>query len=171
MAVLKKNVIGILALLILAILFWNPILSQSKEPSCDKELAAIKKQFGSVLKLTGNAANEINAIANLLIPGSGMMAINLTHKSGEFCMLEQKTGRYMIHFSQTPEKTTEDILYFINPETFKQNGLQVENLPPLPTELGKMKPFQWYYYNGQAFEPHHGDKIGREFLVMAIDVK
>ena len=74
-------------------------------------------------------------------------------------------------FSKTPEKTPEDILYFINPENLKQNGLQVKNLPALPTTLGKMKPFQWYYYDGSGHEPHHGGRIGREFIVMAIDVK
>ncbi len=171
MYLIKKNILLFVAIFVLAVLLGAPFNSQSGDSSDSKELAVIKKQFGSVLKLTGSAAQEINAIANLLMPGSGMVAINLTHKSGEFCMLEPKTGRYMIHFSHAPEKTKEDILYFINPETFKQNGLQVNNLPSLPTELDKMKPFQWYYYNGSAFEPHHGGKLGREFLVMAIDVK
>lgn len=171
MSIIKKNIFPFVAIFVLALFFLAPFSSQSKESSDSKELAFIKKQFGSVLKLTGSAAQEINAIANLLTPGSGMRAINLTQKSGEFCMLEAKTGRYMIHFSHAPEKAVEDILYFINPETFKQNGLQVNGLPPLPTELGKMKAFQWYYYDGIAYEPHHGGKIGREFLVMAIDVK
>lgn len=124
-----------------------------------------------MLGLQGDAIGEINAIANLLVPGAGMMAINLGHVSGEFCMREPKTGRYMIHFSREPEKTPEDIIYFINPDTFKQKGLQVKDLPSLPTELGKMKPFQWYYYNGRTHEPHHGGPLGIDFLVMALDVK
>ncbi|MFQ5441757.1 MAG: hypothetical protein ACE5EB_03425 [Thermodesulfobacteriota bacterium] len=137
-----------------------------------KELQSIKKDFAPVLNLKGTPAEaEINAIANLLTPGSGMMAIDLRHKSGEFCMLEPNTKRYMVHFSHTPEKTTEDILYFINPDNFKGAGLQVGQLPKLPTKLGEMKPLQWYYYDGKAFEPHHGKKLGAEFLVMAIDVK
>ena len=171
MSILKRNILIFLTIFLFTLFIWVPFNSHSKESSDSKELAAIKKQFGSVLKLTGTAVQEINAIANLLVPGNGMVAINLTQNSGEFCMLEPKTGQYMIHFSQTPEKTTEDILYFINPEIFKQNGLQVKNLPSLPTKLNKMKPFQWYYYDGSAHEPHHGRKIGREFLVMAIDVK
>ena len=100
-----------------------------------------------------------------------MMAIDLRHASGEFCMLEPRTKRYMVHFSQSPDNTSEDILYFLNPETFKEFGLRVKDLPAHPTELGKMKPFQWYYYDGTTYEPHHGRKIGAEFLVMAIDVK
>lgn len=170
MCAFKKNILNIAALLTLAFLFFIPLKSQSAESS-EKELAAIKKQFGAVLNLKGDAADEINAIANLLVPGSGMMAINLSHSSGEFCMREPKTGRYMIHFSKTPEKTTEDLIYFINPDTFKQKGLQVQDLPSLPTELGKMKPFQWYYYNGNTHEPHHGGRLGIDFLVMALDVK
>jgi hypothetical protein len=168
---LKRIHLSLLILLILAVAALAPVMSHSGESSSDRELAAIKKKFGSVLKLTGSAAGEINAIANLLTPGSGMMAIDRTQVSGEFCMLEPKTGKYMVHFSKTPEKTTEDILYFINPENLKKNGLQVKNLPTLPTTLGKMTPFQWYYYDGNGHEPHHGGRIGREFIVMAIDVK
>ncbi len=171
MIITKKSLSVVAFMSLMAGLFFTPLLSQSKESSAEQELATIKKQFGSVLKLTGNAASEINAIANLLVPGNGMMAINLTHKSGEFCMLEPKTGKYMIHFSKEPEKTTEDILYFINPEAFKKNGLNVNSMPQHPTELGKMKPFQWYYYSGKTFEPHHGGTMGREFVVMAVDVK
>jgi len=140
--------------------------------SAEKELAAIKAEFGPVLRLRGTvAAREINAIANLLVPRSGMMAIDVSHASGEFCMLEPSTKRYMVHFSHDPEHTTEDILYFLNPQPFRAAGLKVKNLPTLPAELGKMKPFTWYYYDGKTKEPHHGGRLGREFLVMAIDVK
>ncbi|MFQ5353699.1 MAG: hypothetical protein ACE5DR_02020 [Thermodesulfobacteriota bacterium] len=137
-----------------------------------EELAALKKEFGPVLRLRGTAAaKEINAIANLLTPGSGMMAIDFRHASGEFCMLDPVTKRNMVHFSHEPGNTTEDILYFLDPTAFKAAGLQVKNLPVLPAKLGKMKPFTWYYYAGEAVEPHHGKRLGREFLVMAMDVK
>ncbi len=140
--------------------------------SAEEELAAIKKEFGPVLRLRGTvAAREINAIANLLTPRSGMMAIDVTHASGEYCMLEPKTRRNMVHFSRDPAGTTEDILYFLNPTAFKAAGLDVKKLPVLPTELGKMKPLTWYYYAGKAFEPHHGKRLGKDFVVMAIDVK
>jgi len=140
--------------------------------SAEEELAAIKKEFGPVLRLRGTvAAREINAIANLLTPRSGMMAIDVTHASGEFCMLEPSTRHYMVHFSRDPEHTTEDILYFLDPTAFRAAGLDVKKLPALPTELGKMIPFTWYYYDGKGREPHHGKRLGKEFLVMAIDVK
>ncbi len=171
MNISEKKYLVYAALIVLSVFFFIPFASQSEDFSSDQELSQIKKQFGAVLNLTGNAVKQINAIANLLTPGSGMKSISLANKSGEFCMLEPQTGRYMVHFSQTPEKTTEDILYFINPEIFIKNGLNVKSLSPLPTELGKMKPYQWYYYGGKAYEPHHGKKIGKEFLVMAFDVK
>ena len=121
--------------------------------------------------VTGSARAEINAIANLLLPGSGLMAIDLSHKTNQFCMLDGVSQRNMIHFSHTPGNTTEDVLYFLNPETFLANGLNAKKLPALPSELGKMVPHQWYYYDGTYTEPHHGRTLGVDFLVMAIDVK
>ncbi|MFQ5480846.1 MAG: hypothetical protein ACE5DW_06175 [Thermodesulfobacteriota bacterium] len=157
--------------MILSISFTLPKRA-SGAGEAEKELAAIKKEFGPVLRLRGTAAaREINAIANLLVPRSGMMAIDVTHASGEYCMLEPATKRYMVHFSRNPQSTTEDILYFLNSDSFKAAGLKVAELPALPGELGKMKPFTWYYYDGKTKEPHHGKSLGREFLVMAIDVK
>ena len=162
---------GGIVLLLLVSFFLRPGPAVSKS-TADEELTAIRQEFGNVLKLSGTtAAREINAIANLLEPGSGMMAIDLTRNSQEFCMLEPLTGRYMIHFSDSPEKTAEDMVYLINPDAFKAAGLDVAKLPALPTELGKMTPFQWYYYDGKAVEPHHGRPMGREYLLMAVDVK
>ncbi len=147
-------------------------LGPASAGTAEEELAAIKKEFGPVLRLRGTvAAREINAIANLLTPRSGMMAIDVTHASGEYCMLEPKTRRNMVHFSRDPANTTEDILYFLNPTAFKAAGLDVKKLPVLPSELGKMKPLTWYYYDGKTKEPHHGKRLGRDFVVMAIDVK
>ncbi len=148
-----------------------PVYAVSAE-SADEKLDEIADEFGPVLRLSGTpAAKEINAIANLITPKSGMMTIDLKHASGELCMLEPTGKRNMIHFSPTPEKSTEDILYFINPEDLKKSGLRVTDLPALPNELGSMVPLKWYYYDGKGIEPHHGKKLGAEFLVMAIDVK
>ena len=91
--------------------------------------------------VTGSARAEVNAIANLLLPGSGLMAIDLSHKTNQFCMLDGVSQRNMVHFSHTPENTSEDVLYFLNPETFLANGLNAKKLPALPSELGKRKRF------------------------------
>jgi len=131
----------------------------------------IQEQFGPVLKLEGKARKEINAIANMIGPGSKMIAVDATKASGEMCMLETVTKHNMIHFSQTPEQTHEDVVYFINPATFIANGLDVAKLPRHPHELGKMKPLQWYYYDGTYVEPHQGSQLNKEFVIMSIDVK
>lgn len=157
-----------IAALIAAFLLPGSVGAQSAEA----KLNAIADEFGPVLQLSGTpAAKEINAIANLITPKSGMMTIDLAHASGELCMLEPTAKSNMIHFSPTPEKTKEDILYFISPDEFKLAGLRVKDLTPLPKKLNKMTPLKWYYYDGKSVEPHHGKKLHRDFLVMAIDVK
>lgn len=137
----------------------------------ERELREIKEQFGPVLKLEGTARKEINAIANLLSPDSKLKPIDITPASGEMCMLETASKRNMIHFSQTPEKTDEDVVYYINPETFIANGLDVSKLPRQPRELGKMVPLQWYYYDGTYVEPHQGTQMNKEFVIMSVNVK
>jgi len=131
----------------------------------------IHKEFGPVLELEGKARKEINAIANIIAPGSKMVPIDATKASGEMCMLETVTKHNMIHFSQHPERTHEDVVYFINPETFIANGLDVKKLPRHPSELGKMEPLQWYYYDGTYVEPHQGSQLNKEFVIMTVDVK
>lgn len=137
----------------------------------DKSSQAAGEPTEPIDLVTGAARAEVNAVANLLLPGSGLMAIDLSHKTNQFCMLDGVSQRNMVHFSQTPESTSEDVLYFLNPETFLANGLNAKKLPALPSELGKMVSHQWYYYDGTYTEPHHGRTLGVDFLVMAIDVK
>ena len=131
----------------------------------------IKEAFAPVLMLEGKARKEINAIANMIAPGSKMVPIDATKASGEMCMLETVTKHNMIHFSQTPEQTQEDVVYYINPATFIKNGLDVTKLPRHPSELGKMEPLQWYYYDGTYVEPHQGSQLNKEFVIMSVDVK
>ncbi len=52
---------------------------------------SMEEVFAPVMKLRGTVAEgEINAIANLLGGESGIMAIDLTNASNEFCMLERR---------------------------------------------------------------------------------
>ncbi len=124
-----------------------------------------------IFPAVSRAGAELDAIANLLAGKSGIMTIDFSAVSGEVCLLEKGTKNNMIHFSSKPESTPEDIHYFISPDTFKEAGLNVRKLAPMPTKLGKMTPLKWYYYDGKSKEPHHGKKLHRDFLVMAIDVK
>lgn len=131
----------------------------------------VNEAFAPVLKLEGKARKEINAIANILAPGSKMVPIDATKASGEMCMLETVTKHNMIHFAQNPEQTQEDVVYFINPATFIANGLDVTKLPRHPAELGKMEPLQWYYYDGTYVEPHQGGQLNKAFVIMSVNVK
>ena len=147
------------------------ILGTLSDVFADNSHEKIKQEFGPVLKLEGKARKEINAIANIIGPDSKMKPIDATKASGEMCMLETVSKHNMIHFSQTPEQTHEDVVYFINPATFIANGLDVTKLPRHPKELGKMKSLQWYYYDGTYVEPHQGGQLNKEFVIMSVDVK
>ena len=136
-----------------------------------EELSAIKNEFGAVLSLKGTARKEINAIANLFAPGSKLAAIDATKASGEYCMLETVTKHNMIHYASSPEKTHEDIVYYLNPKTFIESGMDVNKLPKHPKSLGKMTPLQWYYYDGTYVEPHQGTQMNKEYVIMSINLK
>ncbi len=164
-----KDRTSILGLLLAFSLLVNQTALASS--NAEAELKAIKKEFGAVLKLKGVARKEINAIANLFAPSSKLAAIDIRKASGEFCMLETVTKHNMTHFSSNPENTHEDIVYYLNPKTFIENGLDVNKLPRQPEELGKMIPMQWYYYDGTYVEPHQGTRMNKEFVIMTVDVK
>ncbi len=147
-------------------------MTQAKEiVGSEAELQEMKEKFGPVLQLEGNAQKEINAIATILGPGSKMKTIDATNSSGEMCMLETVSKHNMIHFSEHPDQTAEDVVYFINPEQFVANGLDVSKLPRHPSELGTMKPLQWYYYDGTYVEPHQGSQLNKPFVIMSVNVK
>ncbi len=158
----------------IALIFMvTPVTGSDASVSSDSkvELEKIKREFASVLKLKGTARKEINAIANLFAPSSKLAAIDITNASGEYCMLEKVTKHNMIHFSSRPEGTHEDIVYYLNPKTFIENGLDVGKLPRQPKELGKMLPLQWYYYDGTYVEPHQGTQMNKEFVIMTVNIK
>ena len=164
--------LGIVAFVLAVVFISTGIQSSSVFAKSDSdELKAIKDEFGSVLSLKGAARKEINTIANLFAPGSKLAAIDITNASGEYCMLEKVTKHNMIHYSSRPEKTHEDVVYYLNPKTFIDNGLDVRKLPRQPKSLGEMTPLQWYYYDGTYVEPHQGTKMNKEFVIMTVNVK
>jgi len=77
----------------------------------------------------------------------------------------------MIHYAVEPGQTTEDVIYMLNAQPFIDHGLQVAKFPTLPAETGKMRPFQWYYYDGTTLEPHHGRKLHQPYLMMSVNVR
>lgn len=159
-------------LLLAAVIIGSAAVAQAAENSeATTQLNDIQAKFGPVLQLEGNAQKEINAIANLLSDDSKLKSIDATKASGEMCMLETVSKHNMVHFNQHPEQTTEDIVYYINPEQFIANGLDVAKLPRHPAKLGEMKPLQWYYYDGSYVEPHQGSQLNKPFVIMSLDVK
>ncbi|MBA3611937.1 MAG: hypothetical protein H0W49_03285, partial [Nitrospirales bacterium] len=159
-------------LLLAAVIIGSAAGAQAAENSeATTQLNDIQAKFGPVLQLEGNAQKEINAIANLLSDDSKLKSIDATKASGEMCMLETVSKHNMVHFNQHPEQTTEDIVYYINPEQFIANGLNVAKLPRHPEKLGEMKPLQWYYYDGSYVEPHQGSQLNKPFVIMSLDVK
>ncbi len=159
-------------LLLAAVIIGSAAVAQAAGSSdATTQLQEIQAKFGPVLQLEGNAQKEINAIANLLSNDSKLKAIDATKASGEMCMLETVSKHNMVHFNQHPEQTTEDIVYYINPEQFIANGLDVAKLPRHPEKLGEMKPLQWYYYDGSYVEPHQGSQLNKPFVIMSLDVK
>ncbi|MCW5782912.1 MAG: hypothetical protein KIT39_06340 [Nitrospirales bacterium] len=158
--------------MLVAVIIGSASGAQAAENSdATTQLNDIQAKFWPVLQLEGNAQKEINAIANLLTDDSKLMPIDATKASGEMCMLETVSKHNMVHFNQHPEQTTEDIVYYINPDQFIANGLDVAKLPRHPEKLGEMKPLQWYYYDGSYVEPHQGSQLNKPFVIMNIDVK
>lgn len=132
--------------------------------------AALKQtqdEYATILGLTGTAKAEIKAIGAVLAANPGM-AFDFSAQSGAFC-LNPGTGA-MVHYAQDPTQTQEDIVYMINAQPFIANGLRVENLPPLPADITRVRPGQWYYYAGETEEPHHQRKMP-PMLVLAVDVR
>lgn len=138
----------------------------------ERELADLRAHVGPVIAdMSGTPLAELKAVAGILAPQMSGLAIDLSGKSGEYCLRDPKKGRFMVHFSERPESTQEDVLYWVAVDSLTGAGLDVSKLPTLPTELGKMTPRQWYYYSGDYKEPHHQGKLRREYLVLALDIR
>lgn len=136
----------------------------------EAELAALKAKAGIVAQMDGVPLRELKAIAGVLTPEMDGLAIDLSAKSGEFCLRDPQGGRFMVHFSERPSETPEDVIYFIAAETLADADLEPTKLPPLPG-LGQMTPRTWYYYDGKSVEPHHQGRLGRPYIVLALDIR
>jgi hypothetical protein len=141
---------------------------QEKNHQLEAELQRLKTEYSPVLSLTGAAKQEILAMAAVLA-AKPAAAIDFSHHSGEMCFVSGQGN--MIHYAVDPSKTSEDVIYMLPAEPFIASGLQVSKLPTMPLDTGKMTPFQWYYYDGTAVEPHHGRALKVPYLMMSVDVK
>jgi hypothetical protein len=141
---------------------------QKRNQQLEAELQQLKADYGKVLGLTGPAKKEILAMAEVL-GARPAMAIDFSNQSGEMCLNPGQGA--MTHYTMDVTRSKEDLIYMLEAQPFIDLGLQVGKLPKMPTENGKMEPFQWYYYDGKTIEPHHGRQFNRPMLIMGIDVK
>jgi hypothetical protein len=80
-------------------------------------------------------------------------------------------GAQMVHFAVDPAATTEDVVEFVEAESFTSHGVDVTTLPRMPASLGAMQPGQWYYLPAGAPEPHHGSSFSFPLLLRASDLQ
>lgn len=145
----------------------SPEELKAKIARLEAELQQMKAEYGAILGLTGTAKEEIKAVGKVLAANPGI-AFDFSSQSGEFCMAPG-TGD-MVHYAQNPEQTREDIIFMLNAQPFITKGLQVEELPKLPSDAAQVQPGQWYYYAGGTIEPHHKRKMP-PMLIMSVNVK
>jgi hypothetical protein len=140
---------------------------QEKNRQLAAELQHLKAEYRTILGLTGAARQEIQAMAAVLAAQPGA-AFDVRAQSGEMCFTPGHGD--MVHYAAEPLKTSEGMIYMLRAQPFIDHGLQVSQLPPLPQQLGKMIPLQWYYYDGKGIEPHHGRALRAPYLMLAVDV-
>ncbi|MDH3689693.1 MAG: hypothetical protein OEU36_09480 [Gammaproteobacteria bacterium] len=99
------------------------------------------------------------------------MVIDLTAKSGEYCLNTWKVGGgHMTHYATDPSSTTEDVIDFVKADSFTGN-MDLDNLPQLPAELGDMEPNKWYYLPTGSYDPHHQTKFPFPLLIRSTNVQ
>ncbi len=99
------------------------------------------------------------------------MVIDFSEKSGEYCMNTWKVGGgHMTHYAIDPSKSSEDVIDFVKVESFS-GAVDVDKLPRLPSELGKMGANKWYYLPAGAFDPHHKTAFQSPLLVRSTNIQ
>ncbi len=126
-------------------------------------------------KTAALVAAEISTIANQLSLRPET-AIDFSNVSGEYCFYsgsDKNSGwdKHHTHYAIDPTKTQEDLIDYIDARPLLEAGVNVENLPRLPAELGKMIPGQWYIRLANAYDPHHGKGYDYPELIRAGDLQ
>ena len=120
-------------------------------------------------------AAEITAFTNQL-SHRPETAFDFSKVSGEYCFYagwDKVSGwdKHHTHYAIDPTKTQEDVIDYVDARPLLEAGVNVEDLPRLPGELGKMIPGQWYFRPADAFDPHHGEGYDYPELVRASDLE
>ncbi len=113
---------------------------------------------------------QINAIKGMLNTHPEMV-IDLSDKSGEYCINTWKVGgSHMTHYAIEPGNTHEDVIDFVRADSLA-GAVDVTKLPTMPDKLGGMKPNQWYYLPAGGYDPHHMTRFKFPVLIRATDVE
>lgn len=112
---------------------------------------------------------EISTVANHLSLRP-KTALDFTKASGEYCYFMGWDSHHT-HYAVDPSTTQEDTLDFVDARPLLKAGMNFDNFPRLPKQLGKMTPHQWYYLAAGEIDPHHGTKWDFPILVRASDIK
>ena len=116
-------------------------------------------------------AGELRTIASYF-QNHPEMALDFTQVSGEYCLNTWKAGgAHMSHYAVDPSKTREDVIDFVKANSMTDAGVDVTNLPRMPSKLGAMEPGKWYYLPAAEFEPHHGAIMGVPLLIRASNLE
>ena len=97
-------------------------------------------------------------------------AIDFSTVSNEYCFF---TGwdKHHTHYAIDPGITREDNIDFVDARPLIAAGFVVEQLPPLPKDLGQMEPGQWYLVAEGEHEPHHGMTAKFPLLLRATNLE
>ena len=91
-------------------------------------------------------AAKAHAVIGAYIETHPEMIIDFANVSGEYCVNTWKVkGGHMTHYAIDPSKTTEDVIDFVQAQSFIEAGVDVAKFPRYPGKLGAMKNDQWYY--------------------------
>ena len=137
---------------------------------------ALAVSFGVASAATANPADKAakaQAVINAYIDTHPEMIVDLSDVSGEYCFNTWNVnGSHMTHYAIDPSKTTEDMIDFVQAQSFIDADIDITKLPTLPTELGAMENGQWYYLPKGGVEPHHGYKaFPIALMVRATDIQ
>lgn len=121
-------------------------------------------------EFTGKVKGQVDTISSYL-SSHPEMVIDFTSKSGEYCLNTWKVGgSHMTHYAVDPSKTSEDVIDFVKTSSL-EGVIDVSKLPLAPTELGAMKPNQWYFLPAGQFDPHHGKPAKVDLVVRATNIE